>query len=100
VRMYIGGVILGGSGKTAKCRMSDSESSGESSETSVPKEEVKPLPLLRNDGDADKLEEFQKLLRSMMDSRVASPDEDEPQDETNNILKSQAGMYAYWESRR
>ncbi|XP_014225178.1 dynein beta chain, ciliary [Trichogramma pretiosum] len=41
-------------------------------------DEVQPLPLIRNPEDAEKLEEFQKLLRSMMDSRAGSLEDDEP----------------------
>ncbi|OXU27164.1 hypothetical protein TSAR_014516 [Trichomalopsis sarcophagae] len=69
--------------------MSDSESSGENNGmTMVVKDDVKPLPLIRNTGDSDKLVEFQKLLRSMIDSRGASLDPDEEQEqEMNNILK-------------
>ena len=75
--------------------MSDSESSGESAGMAmIVQEEVRPLPMLCNNGDSDKLEEFQKLLRSMMDSRGASLDEDEPQDEMNNILKIPSGTSA------
>ena len=81
-------------------RMSDSESSsvdtaGNSGGTSSGEAVAKaPLPasLVPRTGDSDKLEEFQKLLRSMMDSRGGSLDEDEPNpDEMNSILRVPTG---------
>ena len=59
--------------------MSDTDSSGDNLGTAANQDEVQPLPLIRNPENAEKLEEFQKLLRSMMDSRAASVEEEDPQ---------------------
>lgn len=76
--------------------MSDSESSSEDVSfgiTAVVEEPKPPSPpaAQRNNGDGDQNEEFQKLLRSMMDSPAGSGDEDGGQDEANDMSKISAG---------
>ena len=67
--------------------MSDSESSIDSfivMERTMSVEVGEPMPTTRNNGDNDKLEEFEKLLRSMMESRGPSLEEEEGDPEEGN----------------
>ena len=77
--------------------MSDSESSIDSflMQRTTSTDVGEPMPTVRNNGDNDKLEEFEKLLRSMMESRGPSLEEEEGASEEGNddkiagILQSQ-----------
>ncbi|KAJ8682463.1 hypothetical protein QAD02_018255 [Eretmocerus hayati] len=70
--------------------MSDSESISGDSEgiATTVREEIKPLQLTHGTGDNERLEEFQKLLRSMMDSRAPSFEDNENQNDQQNVLKN------------
>ena len=68
--------------------MSDSESSLDLPARVDARGNIEPTGI-RNNGDNDKLEEFKKLLKSMIDSQATSLDEDDalddmPSNVTNN----------------
>ncbi|XP_014206492.1 dynein beta chain, ciliary [Copidosoma floridanum] len=81
--------------------MSDFESSGDSDETGtmmMVHEEVDQMQLQLNNGDNEELEEFQKLLQSMIDSRGDSLDEEDAENEDVSLVKMSADANSMMES--